>query len=153
VTESLWGEFADVEAIRTPHLLLKEQASCLKDATGGAVHGHVTRSQDDKYQMSHLVISSPGVEDYAPVLVTVRYTVKLYPCWIKDPLHDVWVESRDEAEYLAYLGRVLRSNHVRHVIIGLMSEAGLGRPPRKDEAHAPQDATAQDDERVYEPVH
>ncbi len=127
MTKSLWGDFTEIEDVRTPHLLLKEQAGHLEEATGGSVTGHVTRSSDEKYQMSHMTITAHGLDDYAPVLITIRYTVKHYPCWIKDPLHDVWVESRDEEEYLSYLGRVLTSDYVKQVITGMIAEVTFQR--------------------------
>ncbi|MFN3233394.1 MAG: hypothetical protein ACE363_14720 [Alphaproteobacteria bacterium] len=139
MTKSLWGDFTDFEEIRTPHLLLKEQAGLLDEATGGSVTAIVTRSHDEKYQMSHMIVSAHGLDDYKPTLVTIRYTVKHYPCWIKDPVHDVWVESRDEEEYVSYLARVLRSDHVRQIITGMISEvafqrrAAVGSPVLGDE--------------------
>ena len=153
MTKSLWGDFTEVEEIRTPHLLLKEQAGHLDEATGGSVTAEVTRSSDEKYQMSHMTITAHGLDDYTPVLVTIRYTVKHYPCWIKDPMHDVWVESRDEEEYLSYLARVLSSDYVKQVITGMIAEVTYQRRAVVGTANLGDDEEVVRPEDIGERVH
>ena len=130
--KSLWGDLPIENTIRTPYVILKEQASILTKATNGLLFGRVSRrSIQDKNHSKYnfycwLDIAVPSINNYSILIVEMSYPNTFYPVEISTPVIDhVFEECHSEEALDSILGQILSSNEVRRVISGLLSEVRL----------------------------
>ena len=121
--KNLWGELPNVETIRTPYTILKEQASILSEITNGLLIGEVVvNNQKDTFVMT-LRIKAPSLHNYTYSVVEVHQPIQLYPVVVINLL----VERRggkysSEEEFENALGEILSSQEVKGVISGLLAQ-------------------------------
>ncbi len=85
--KNLWGDLPVDTDIRTPYIVLKEQASLLSEATNGLLVGSVNRTSLDKsiylykeYDCEcNLEIKVPSLNNYSISIVKVSYPINIYP--------------------------------------------------------------------------
>ncbi len=128
--KNLWGELPSVEDVRTPTLILKEQAALLADMTQSVLYGEVTfgksRSGADKFELE-LRIVAPALDNYTYDAVVVMqplalYPLKVWPGWERyNPQVEKICSSADELELA--LAEILGSDTVRRVIAALIAQS------------------------------
>ena len=149
--KSLWGDLPVEESIRTPHVILKEQASILTEATNGLLVGKVVREnfkatllilpkhaisfetfkdlqkkQEKQKQYtgtSRLEILVPSINNYSISILDVDYPPKMYPLRIMSSITDEYQykECQTESEFNEKLAKILSSPDVKRIIAGLLT--------------------------------
>jgi hypothetical protein len=121
--KNLWGELPNVETIRTPYTLLKEQASILSEITHGLLIGEVVvNSQNDKFFTITLRIKAPSLNNYTYSVVEVQQPIQLYPVAVINLLEGRMGKYSSEEEFENALGEILSSQEVKGVISGLLAQ-------------------------------
>jgi hypothetical protein len=122
--KNLWGELPKNAEVRTPFLILKEQASILTQMTNGLLIGEVIRvqSRDPEFWVI-LRIKVPALNSYTYSVVEVRYPPHIYPLTVID-LNGSGspVKCSSEEEFEAILSQILSSDPVKRVISTLLAD-------------------------------
>lgn len=122
--KNLWGEIPKNVEVRTPFLILKEQASILAKMTNGLLLCEAQRipSLDEKFSV-RLRIIVPALNSYTYSLVEVTYPLQLYPLRIIDLTGSGQpVVCSSEEEFEAALSKILSSDAVKRVISTLLAD-------------------------------
>jgi hypothetical protein len=122
--KSLWGELPKNVEVRTPFLILKEQASILTQKTNGLLIGDVARiSSHDPDFWVILRIKVPALNSYTYSVAEVKYPPQIYPLTIRD-LNEPGspVKCSSEEEFEAALSQILSSDPVKRVISTLLAD-------------------------------
>ena len=125
--KNLWGDLPIEEAIRTPYVILKEQASILNGATNGLLIGRVSKensrySSRDDFSIL-LEITVPSMDNYSVSIVRIEYPITIYPSRIYNLVIDTnSLECNTEEDLDRKLGEILSSSEVKRIISGLLSE-------------------------------
>lgn len=125
--QNLWGSFDDVETIRTPALILQEQAGLLGKLTNEVLEGEVRRESVqtlDGFAVS-LYIVAPALQEYHLHILRIFHRVSMYPVKVEDSINGYIYNASDEAEFVEALRGILSSEKVQHAIAALISEAQL----------------------------
>lgn len=126
-TDSLWPEFALDEVIRSPKMILNEQAEFLAKGTKNLLTGNIKSYIDDVGDLVHdFSIVVPNLNGYKYNLFTIYHdTVLIYPCFVRDNGHDEngWSEVDDENELLNELKQIFNSDKTKKVIRSLVSQS------------------------------
>ena len=149
--DNLWGDLP-VEDFRTPHVVLREQASILTEKTEGKLVGNVVKGKfssvsyptinaelsgvtpkmsnklkdkRNKYALtSRLEIVVPSINNYSISIVEIDCPLEMYPSRIMNLVIDdyQYQECRTEVELKQALAEILSSDRVRKIIAGLLTE-------------------------------
>ncbi len=123
-SENLWGNLPDVGTLRTPLTILKEQASVLGEMTEGLLIGNVKlkrSSVDDKFVLN-LDIIAPALDNYTYSVVTVKQPPEFYPLELNFSQESKGDIINDEKTFVDGLGKILSSDEVKKVVVGLLSQ-------------------------------
>ena len=122
--KNLWGDLPIEDNVRTPYIILKEQASILTKATNGLLIGEVTKRRVNVNKTEcDLIIKVPSINNYTISIVDITYPVTIYPLHIKsDFTKHTLTECKTEEELENALHNRLSSEEVRRIISGLLSE-------------------------------
>ena len=121
--KNLWGDLSDLEIVRTPKDILKEQADFLTRATEGVLVGNVGEIDvrgDFRYDFDVIV---PSVNNYTLTLLSIQYGLQLYPVRVSGRAIRVTETCDDEKEFEAVLTKVLSSKEVKLILSRLLSQA------------------------------
>ena len=124
-TKSLWGNIENAKTLRTPTLILKEQASLLGKLTSGVLEGDVRRtrhSSTNEFLISLYIVSS-ALDSYRLKVLEVRHDIGLYPAEVYDELNERNYIAIGEPEFLSVLERILSSDKIRGAVSILISES------------------------------
>lgn len=130
--KSLWGDLPTESSVRTPYVILKEQASILTEATNGLLFGHVSRKsiQEENYSNYDfhcwLDIEVPSINNYSISIVEIKYPIDIYPLEIYSPVVGGKPDKcHSEEKASKVLEQILSSAQVKRIILGLLSEVRL----------------------------
>jgi hypothetical protein len=126
--DSLWGDLNDLETIRTPREILREQAIHLTESTNGVLSVDVVDTMHSATVFYHdfdLVV--PLLNNYRYTLLSVSYPVLFYPLTVrsehlKGPKGRV-EQCDDEEEFRNCLKSIFTSREVRDILVRLKSQA------------------------------
>lgn len=128
--KNLWGDLSLGETIRTPYIILKEQASILTEATNGLLIAEVRKEQKiakikSEYDFNCVLdIKVPAINNYSISVVTIKYPVTIYPAkiyrYIQNSVEGKVCKNEEELE--ENLEAILSSQEVRRIVSGLLSE-------------------------------
>ena len=122
--QDLWGEIPIGEAVRTPYVILGEQALLLGQKTKNVLEGRATRRlKDGKFFVVILYVVAPVLDGYTYGLVRVTHGPKLYPLRFEDLVSGENMECEDEDALTGALGKTLASEGVKKVIGSLLSQS------------------------------
>ncbi len=121
--KSLWGDLSQIEAVRTPFVILQEQAVILGEITNGLILGEVSRlATGQKIQMD-LSLVVPALDKYRYAVVEVQSPiVQTYPLTVKSAAIEHRQLCDSEEEFEEALRSVLSSPQIRKVIATLLSD-------------------------------
>ena len=125
--KNLWGELPVKDSIRTPYIILKEQAFILNEATNQLLIGHVEKivlKRNPSYDFECVLeIKAPSINNYSISVVEIKYPITIYPLIISSQVaEDSYQECRNETELNQILEKILSSSEVKRVVLGLLSE-------------------------------
>lgn len=123
-TQNLWGSLKDVEIVRTPKTILKEQAQILSEETQGILVGHVSESEYGGGNFSvTLEIQVPAINNYTYEVLNVRHNIDVYPAEVNATRPFLQQRAEDEGEFIRLVEEILSSNEMRQVVSRLLSQA------------------------------
>jgi hypothetical protein len=121
---NLWGDLSNLEAVRTPASILREQAQKLAELTNYTLKGDVSVDKyGDRFQVT-LHIVAPALNDYRLLLIKVLHPIDIWPLEMRDVLAEQDYEASSEEEFVTVLGEILSSAQVKRVIAMLISQSG-----------------------------
>ena len=123
-TSSLWGDLPEVTEIKTPKLLLAEQAKALQELTEGSLTCELTITPTDSDGFMHVMrIVAPSLGNYSVVLVVITHQAKVYPCMIKSPFIGIAPRKcTDETQLELGLKVFLQHAKTRELISNLLQQ-------------------------------
>ncbi len=135
---SLWGNLPLDEVVRTPLIILREQATILTKATNGLLTGVVSMSSVTEYDLfgnpvrtaghppvfrATLDIEAPALDGYVFQVLQAEFSLVAYPVKVQDLLSKVEYNCSDVDEFNKALSTVLSSIEVRRAIGLLLAQS------------------------------
>ena len=123
-TKNMWGDIPEVDSVRTPASMLREQAQILSKRTKGLLNGHVSRNIEDitgKFLYT-LAVRAPALDNYRYIVLEITHGLELYPVDLRY-IDGLTVESKTEEEFLRNVEKKLQSEDVRKAITSLLSQS------------------------------
>jgi len=131
MSNDLWGDLPDVPSIRTPEMILVEQAEIITKRTQGLLLGQVKKAVSASGTINvELQVKAPYLNGYTYGVVICRYKVlALYPAEvISDGTSQ---ECGNEAALIDELAIRLKSERTRNAIQSLIAQSS--KPEASDE--------------------
>ena len=125
--DSLWGDLKELKTIKTPALMMREQAEILTQSTNGVLVGKV-EGINSRWRggIAHeLVIRVPSLNDYELSVLRIEHPVHIYPVYLFEaPYGKVEAENvMDEVKLLDLLKTALSHPDLRAILGALLSQA------------------------------
>ena len=126
---SLWPSFGEIPVIKTPKVILKEQASYLENVTSGFIITEVVTAAHPTLlnKVSHsLRITAPKVENYTTIIVEVDHDmIKLYPLTVISRIKAMPVSytAANEEEFLDLLKKVFEEKETIDTVQSLLIQS------------------------------
>lgn len=117
----LWGDLPQVESIRTPFVILKEQAELLQEKTNGLLSVDVTQTQNGTQFIYDFKIIAPTLNNYSYHILTAIYDLGFYPVTLVDRVTTRQIRCEDEEEYMQGLRNIFSSEHIQTAIRKLLT--------------------------------
>jgi len=126
-TEDLWGKEVVNSQIRTPLLIMREQAALLATKTSAVLHAEVRTVRTSNNGARHeFFFVIPSLENYRYKLFIATHSELVYPVEIHfDPLESPLIADT-EAEFVAALRTVLSHSRTISVFQSLLAQARSG---------------------------
>ncbi len=114
----------DVETLRTPASIFREQATALTEQTKGLLEGEVSSTSDtsDAVQIT-LSIKVPALNNYRYNLLAYRQPVAMYPGILFRRFENTGEQVNSEQDLIDSLRTVLQSDVVRRIVGSLLAQA------------------------------
>jgi hypothetical protein len=123
--KSLWGDLSDLEIVRTPKEILKEQADALTEATEGVLVGRVDAAAGPGGSFSNeLNVLVPRLNNYTYTILTATHKIDPYPVRVLVNTTQRYATCEDEQNFINVLEAILSSKEVKHVLSRLLSQVG-----------------------------
>ena len=121
--KSLWGNLDSLDPVRTPAVVLNEQARFLSEETNFALLGEVLRmdSPSGGFLLSLRVVV-PNLNRYTFEIMKVQYSELVYPVTVFADGQEFLANTMDE--FLVLLEETLKSERVTRALATLKSESG-----------------------------
>ncbi len=120
--EDLWGALPKVESLRTPLVILKEQAELLQEKTEGLLVGNISQQQSGTQFVYHLSIIAPTLNNYTYELLIIIHDIGFYPLQLKDSQgNGPFNNFPDEEAYKQGLREIFSSEKNKAVISKLLT--------------------------------
>lgn len=132
--ESLWGSLEGIDTVRTPSMILQEQARLLGQLTNEVLEGKVKRDplvdmRENNNVKVTLYIVAPALQGYRVKTLDLEYSyATAYPVIVNNSLDGGEWTARHENELKEILKRILTSHSVTNVIATLISESRMQSP-------------------------
>ena len=128
-TENLWGSLTDLHPVRTPTVILREQANLLGQLTDHVLRGAVDQEESYGQFRSSLFVIAPSVNNYRREIIAIQYFVdSVYPVEIIDKIHDdIEFSCENEPDFISEISKILQSFEMKNIILILVSESTLAR--------------------------
>jgi hypothetical protein len=124
----LWPKDIAPQTVRTPLSILRAQATALGKRTRNILEGEVkTRTDKDGDILHDFYVVAPTFGGYRYRLFGIYHGPELYPVTILNHPDD-GTELSDEAEFIAWLKKVLASPETQRLLSALKSQAVEGTP-------------------------
>jgi len=126
-SRNLWGDIISEAEVRTPTIILKEQAKALTEMTKGVLVGKTTIETTSYGKFTiFLSVLAPRVNDYKFDVAIVEHDINLYPAtvvaaWERYSGKEVTCKSEDEI--IVALERILSSDQVTRAIRSLIAQS------------------------------
>lgn len=127
ITPNLWGELPEIEDIRAPITILKEQAAQLQVMTKNLLRGKVIRRFAGTWFNLELRMLAPAIDNYEYTVLEVRHPIDNYPLTVTAGYESGRPDSgrmcSTEGEFVAALADILGSEKVRTIIKSLLIQS------------------------------
>lgn len=122
--ENLWGKLPQVDKLRTPLVILREQGALLGEGTERMLEGEVNvrKSEVDSF-LAEMYIVAPSLGGYRAALLVIEHGIDFYPVKVYDILaKPPPFNCRDEEAYLLALKKIFQSQSVLKLITSLLTQ-------------------------------
>ncbi len=120
---SLWS-IPNIDNLRTPLSILKEQAAALTDDTRGLLVGDVKTDEDlDGYLDLTLIIRVPSLNNYSYSVLTYTQPITLFPGTMRSNAFATSRTVKSEEEFMFNLKEALQSPAITMAVKGLLAQA------------------------------
>ena len=132
--ESLWGGLEDIDTVRTPSVILQEQAGLLGQLTNEVLQGKVKRDplvdlRESLNVKMTLYIVAPALQSYSVKILDLEYSyTAAYPVSVDSSLDGSQWRATHEDGLKDILKRILSSQAVTNVIATLIAESRMQSP-------------------------
>jgi hypothetical protein len=116
--KNLWGELPEINKVRTPLAILKEQGNTLKELTKGMLEGHanIYHQKVEDFRVKFSLISPP-LGGYRLELFDIRYGLGMYPVNVYPTFEEIPdTECNNEEEFEAILQNIFQAKFTRTAI-------------------------------------
>ena len=122
--KNLWGNLEEIQIVRTPTAIVKEQAQILTAKTKDILRGEVVQQAAATGWFSvRLDIVVPTLNFYTYSVAKVMHPITLYPATIADLISNKNYEVNDEEEFIIILQSILSSDDMKRILTILISQA------------------------------
>ena len=134
-SKSLWGQLPLEENVRTPLIILREQATLLTQMTNAVLEGAVTSQKvassfdpfglapTSKTFRTTLAIEAPALDGYVFQVLQVNYDLALYPVEVVDLVNKKDIACANEEDFNNAVGSILSSEAVRRAVGMLLAQS------------------------------
>lgn len=119
-TEDLWGKLPDVETLRTPLVILKEQGELLTKKTDGLLVGRVNQPATNVGFQYNFIIAVPTLNNYQFNLLTISHDIGFYPVRLINH-RGKNVNCPDEGQFKEELRKIFTSEETQSIISKLLT--------------------------------
>ncbi|MFC0184054.1 hypothetical protein SAMN04515674_102406 [Pseudarcicella hirudinis] len=120
-TENLWPDIIMEEEIRSPKIILKEQANFLGEITKNILAGEVDTSSFNNTIFNSFSIVAPLLNNYKYKLFEIRHTMVLYPCSIE--FEGITIKILNEKDLVDVLKSIFNNDTTKKVIQSLIAQS------------------------------
>jgi len=122
--ENLWGSLEGFKIIKTPLLILREQAELLTQATQGILQGYIhVKPEGGNNELSFYIIAKQQ-NQYKYEVLRITHGVKIYPVKVGNLVESKgWKNCENEAIFLGEIRSILSSQETRKIIESLLSQS------------------------------
>jgi hypothetical protein len=121
--EASFWVIPDINKMRTPISIMKEQAELLTSKTEGLLVGEIQPSINNEFIVIRLFITVPALRNYRYSLLQYTQPITLYPGTMYWPTMGQSTQVSDEKTFLESLKAILSSPQTQQVIAGLLAQA------------------------------
>lgn len=122
--ENMWGEIEIPANQRTPTAILREQAAILSQLTRGTLVASLEQLPASNNTLAYnFVLTTPAIEHYRFTILTVQYSITIYPLTLTDRTTQVQRQCLNDADFIAALKGVLSSAQVKRVVSALVAQS------------------------------
>lgn len=122
--ENLWGPLPEIENVNIPPLILKKQASMLREMTKGILEANVTTFSwgNDQFK-AQLNIVAPFLDGYQITIIEITYSFEHYPVNVINDITRENFKALNEQDFVHIIKEILNSNSVQKVIGSLLLQS------------------------------
>ena len=126
---SLWPSFGEIPIIKTPKIILKEQAVHLEKVTYGYINTEIITSAHPTLlnKISHILkITAPKVEGYSTIVVQMDHDmIKIYPITVTSRIKAMPIayNASNEEELLLLLTKVFEEKETFDTLQSLLTQS------------------------------
>lgn len=128
-SKNLWPSFGEIEKIKTPKIILQEQAILLEKSSSGFLTTLVTTTphptQFNRY-IHLMTLTAPKVENFTANVVMVEHdAIELYPLSVVARIRPMSVNytAETEEEYLELLSKLFAEKEMVNTIQSLLAQS------------------------------
>ena len=126
--KDMWGDF-QIEAIRTPVQILREQAAALGPKTRNLVIAEVNTSARNVFEGKtfehYLTLVVPSLDDYRYLLLSLSHNIELYPVRVESLANDVQIDVASEEQLNEVLQKILSAPKTKNIISSLLGQISI----------------------------
>ena len=119
-SDDLWGELPPTSNLRTPAVILREQAELLSQKTEGLLTARITTPKGRDFVYKFVMIA-PTLANYSYSVLQVQHEIGFYPLSMTDLQEGMEHLCKDEEEFKVALGRILKSDRTHSVVSQLLT--------------------------------
>jgi hypothetical protein len=121
MAESFWT-IPNVEKVRVPILIMREQASELTRLTNGSLRGYVESQKlgDELYLKFHIIV--PALDNYTIELFSYEQPMQIYPGVLESNVHKQRIRIDDIQQFSSTLRDMLSSDDTQRVLTALLAQ-------------------------------
>lgn len=126
---SLWPSFGEIPIIKTPKIILQEQAVHLEKVTYGYINTEIITSAHPTLlnKISHILkITAPKVEGYSTIVVQMDHDmIKIYPITVTSRIKSMPIayNASNEEELILLLTKVFEEKETIDTVQSLLTQS------------------------------
>lgn len=122
LNDDLWPVLTGEPEVKSPLLILREQAAKLGAKTSNIIEAEVTANPSDEgFLHVRLILKAPALNGYEYVLLSVNQPIDLYPAYLTEEHYSGDV--KNEQEFKEFLAKLFTSDRTVQIINSLIAQS------------------------------